>query len=114
MIRNKQVNIWRGPDTPPTQYHIWFKDEQSLLRFDETVNDWVVFLDSGEINEIIRTFFERLDNLTINGHSIFDSPELDGSDLRVGEDGHYVTKENTLQDAVLKLDSLLTTKVYGQ
>ena len=56
MIQNKQVNIWRGPDFPPTLYHIWLKDESQLLRYDEKVKDWVVFLDSTQIVKLIQDF----------------------------------------------------------
>lgn len=114
MIQNKQVNLWRGTDPPPTLYHIWFKDESQLLRYDENVKDWVVFLDSGRIVKLIQDFMDALDNLSINGHLLTENPVLDGSDLLVGQDGHYIKKENTLQQATLKLDSLLTTKVYGE
>ena len=114
MIQNKQVNLWRGNDSPPTLYHIWFKDESQLLRYDETVKDWVVFLDSGEIVRIISEFLDVIDNISVNGHPLTENPVLDGSDLLVGQDGHYIKKENTLQQATLKLDSLLTTKVYGE
>ena len=114
MIKNKQVNLWRGDQAPPTLYHIWFKDERLLLRYDEEVKDWVVFLDSGHIAEVIAEFLDTIDNMSINGHPISESPVLDGSDLLVGEDGHYVKQDDTLQEATLKLDSLLTTKVYGQ
>jgi hypothetical protein len=57
---------------------------------------------------------DTLDNLSINGHLLTENPVLDGSDLLVGQDGHYIKKENTIQQATLKLDSLLTTKVYGE
>lgn len=114
MIKNKQISIWRGTDPPPTLYHIWFKDEELLLRYDDVVKDWVVFLDSGRISKIIADFIHSVDNLTINGHLITDSPVLDGSDLKVGHDGHYIKANDTIQNATLKLDSLLTTKVYDQ
>jgi len=84
MIKNKQVSIWRGPDPPPTLYHIWFKDEELLLRYDEEVEDWVIFLDSGQITKVIADFISSVDNLSINGHLITDSPVLDGSDIKVG------------------------------
>lgn len=114
MIKNKQVSIWRGPDPPPTLYHIWFKDEELLLRYDEVEQDWVVFLDSGQIARVITEFIDSVDNLTINGHPLTENPELDGSDLKVGRDGHYIKANNTLQEATLRLDSLLTTEVYDQ
>jgi len=114
MIKNKQVNLWRGTEPPPTLYHIWFKDEESLLRYDEVLKKWVVFLDSGQITAVINEFLHSIDNLTVNGHLITESPVLDGSDLKVGEDGHYVKAQDTLKEATLKLDSLLTTKVYDE
>lgn len=114
MIKNKQVNIWRGTDPPPTLYHIWFKDEELLLRYDEAEKDWVMFLDSGGITKVIADFVRSIDNLTINGHPIANSPVLDGSDIKVGQNGHYIKTNDTLQEAALKLDSLLTTEVYDQ
>ena len=114
MIQNKQVNLWRGSDPPPTLYHIWFKDESQLLRYDDEIKDWVVFLDSGKVAKLISDFMNILETVTINGHPIQESPDLDGSDILVGHNGHYIRKENTLQQATLKLDSLLTTKIYGE
>ena len=114
MIQNKQVNLWRGSDPPPTLYHIWLKDESQLLRYDDKLKEWVVFLDSNKIVSIISEFMDKIDNLSINGYLLTDSPVLDAHDLKVGHDGHYITSEDTLQQATLKLDSLFTTKVYEQ
>lgn len=114
MIQNKQVNLWRGQDPPPTLYHIWFKDESQLLRYDEEVSKWVVFLDSGQIIQLVKDFMNTIESIKINNHPISENPVLDGTDLLLGEDGHYIKKEATLQQAALTLDSLLTTKVYGQ
>ena len=114
MIQNKQVNLWRGTDPPPTLYHIWLKDESQLVRYDEEVKEWVVFLDSKQIVSLIKDFMDTVSNLSVNGHLITENPVLDGSDILLGDDGHYVKRNNTLQQATLKLDSLLTTKVYEQ
>ena len=114
MIQNKQVNIWRGNDPPPTLYHIWFKDESQLLRYDDDLKDWVIFLDGDRIIKIISDFMDTIDNFSINGYPITDSPVLNGSDIKLDQNGHYVKKEDTLQQATLKLDSLLTTKIYEQ
>jgi hypothetical protein len=84
MIQNKQVNIWRGNDTPPTLYHIWFKDESQLLRYDDKLKDWVIFLDGGQMAKLIKDFMDSLESLSINGHPIIESPVLDGSDLLLG------------------------------
>ena len=114
MIKNKQVNIWRGPDPPPTPYHIWFKDEESLLRYDEIEQDWKPFLDANGLDTKINDFIEAIDSIKINGHRIWDNPELDASDIKVGRQGHYVNFYDSVRDAISKLDSLLTTEVYEE
>lgn len=114
MIQNKQINIWRGPDTPPTLYHIWFKDESQLLRYDDEVKEWVVFLDSNNIAALLQELVNSLDNIKINGYPITQNVVLNANDLLLGEDGYYIKKGSTLQQATLKLDSLLTTKIYDQ
>ena len=30
MIKNKQVNMWRGSEEPPTIYHVWIKDDLTI------------------------------------------------------------------------------------
>lgn len=114
MIENKQVNLWRGPDPPPTFYHIWFKDESQLLRYNEDTKSWEVFLDSGGIVKLIKDFMDKIEGLSINGYSLLTSPVLDSSDIALERDGHYIKRNDTLQQVALKLDSLLTTKVYGE
>lgn len=115
MIRNKQVNLWRGPDPPPTIYHIWLKDESQLVRFDEESQKWIVFLDSEGIVQKLAEFMEIVDslaNFTINGKSVKDDPVLDATDLLTNYNGNYIKQNDTLQQAVAILDKLLTTKVY--
>lgn len=114
MIKNKQVNIWRGPDPPPTPYHIWFKDEELLLRFDEITQDWELFMDARGLDKKIKEFLDAIDSININGHRIQDNPVLDASDLKVGQSGHYINSDDTVRDAISKLDSLLTTEVYEE
>ena len=114
MIKNKQVNIWRGPDPPPTPYHIWFKDEELLLRYDEIAKDWKIFLDARGLDIKINQFLEAIDSLTVNGHRIYDNPVLNASDLLIGSQGHYVKADDTVKQAISKLDLLLTTEVYEE
>jgi hypothetical protein len=107
MIKNKQVSIWRGPDTPPTLYHIWLKDENQLLRYDEDQGQWIVFLDSKEIANIIDDFFEKLGEtltMTINGHPVKESPVLTAEDFLIGFDGNYLKSENTVKGALQIMD----------
>lgn len=114
MIQNKQVSIWRGADAPPTLYHLWFKNEKQLLRYDETRSDWVVFLDSSNLDVKIAEFLAALDSFTINGKYIKDSPVLEGHDLKINVQGNYINRDQTISEALQTLDGLLTTKVYEQ
>lgn len=114
MIENKQVNLWRGNQEPPTLYHIWLKDESQLLRYDEESKDWVVFLDSKEIGKIISDFMSNLNVLlsgSINGHPISENPVLNASDLLVNQDGNYYKSTNNLREVAKIFDDLMTTQI---
>lgn len=115
MIKNKQVNLWRGPDAPPTLYHIWLKDESQLLRYDEEKRDWIVFLDSTRIVNIIDEFLTHLDeslSFSINGKPVKDNPILTTEDIKTTSDGNYIKANNTIEESLQILDALLTTQVY--
>lgn len=114
MIQNKQISIWRGTSAPPTLYHIWFKDESQLLRYDDTLKDWVVFLDADTLNERIADFLAQLDGLSVNNKPIIESPVLDGTDLKITFEGNYLAQGQTVDSALQTIDALLTTKVYGE
>lgn len=119
MVNNKQVNLWRGDSTPPTIYHIWIKDNRKLLIYDG--KSWVVFLDNKEVIDVINEIQEKLDNLesqvqdlgnkTINNKKIKTNPVLDGSDLLVGDNGNFISKEQTISQSIKEIDSLLTTQI---
>jgi hypothetical protein len=34
ILLNKQVNVWRGSSEPPTIYHVWISDNQTLKLHD--------------------------------------------------------------------------------
>ena len=114
MIQNKQISIWRGNSEPPTLYHIWFKNESQLLRYDDSLKDWVIFLDANTLNQKIAEFLAQLDGLAINNKPIIDSPVLDGTDLKITFEGNYLTEGQTVDSALQTIDALLTTKVYGE
>lgn len=117
MIKNKQVNIWRGDEAPPTLYHLWLRNENQLLKYDEEQQDWIVFLDSNQIKEIIEEFLNSLDdirNATINGYPITNNITLSAEDLLSKYEGHYIKSSDTVKTALNKLDQLFTTKVYEQ
>lgn len=117
MIKNKQVNVWRGDQVPPTLYHLWLKDETQLLKYDEELKDWIVFLDSNQIKKIITDFQSELDdtlNATINGYPVREGVTLTAADIYVLFSGNYVKQGDSTNEALKKLDQLLTTKVYEQ
>lgn len=119
MVNNKQVNFWRGDQTPPTIYHIWIKDNSKMLLYNGT--RWVVFLDNKEILDIIDKIQEKLDNLqdqitelgnkTINAKAIKNNPILDGTDLLIGISGSFVSKTFTVAQTAKRFDDLFTTQI---
>lgn len=48
-----QVNVWRGSDEPPTLYHVWIKDDDSLYLYDKVSGKWKRFLDSTDFTTVI-------------------------------------------------------------
>lgn len=44
ILLNKQVNVWRGSSEPPTIYHVWISDNQTLKLHDG--KQWQTFLDN--------------------------------------------------------------------
>lgn len=118
MINNKQVNIWRGDDTPPTIYHIWLNNQHRMLVFDGT--EWVVFLDNADVIKQIEEMMKQIDKIrqevtalgdkTINNKPIKDNPVLNSSDLLLDTTGHFI-KNGTITESLLRLDKLLTTQI---
>lgn len=44
LLINKQINVWRGPNEPPTKYHLWIINDSQLRLYDGT--QWKTFLDN--------------------------------------------------------------------
>lgn len=122
MIDNKQVNLWRGTDFPPTEYHVWVKEDSEgikLLLFNGT--EWIVFLDDAttinKINELIDIVAEfqievnSLKNNTINSKKISTNPVLNGDDLLLNKNGLYVSDNLSISQSILNLDILLRTQI---
>lgn len=119
MVNNKQVNFWRGDQTPPTIYHIWIKDNSKMLLFDG--EQWVVFLDNKEIIDIVNKIQEKLDdmqkeienlgNKTVNKKAIKNNPVLDGTDLLIGWSGNFIDQSLTVAQTAQRFDELLTTQI---
>lgn len=62
MINNRQVNLWRGNQEPPTIYHIWIKDNKLLL-YDG--NNWKTFLDNESAVAAIQETLKKKANLVL-------------------------------------------------
>lgn len=115
MINNRQVNIWRGSDPPPTIYHIWIKNDSQLLLYNGTT--WEVFLDNEYVVQALEKFqqnLESLQNSTVNNKKIIDNPVLGGSDILTDLNGSYITKDDTIARSLQKLDELLQTQVITE
>ena len=63
MINNRQVNLWRGNQEPPTIYHIWIKDNNKLLLYDG--NNWKTFLDNESAVAAIQEALKKKANLVL-------------------------------------------------
>lgn len=119
MINNKQVNLWRGDEIPPTIYHVWiYKNIEIRLYNGE---EWVVFVNSFEVTQEILKLQENVNILnkdvdvlnksTINNKLIKNNPILSGLDLLINKNGNIVNSSDNLTDSVIKLDSVLKTLI---
>lgn len=119
MVDNKQINVWRGTDPPPTIYHVWIYGTTKMLLYNGT--EWVTFIDDyatiekidGLIKDISTTTL-RVDSLeknTVNDISIKDNPVLTGENIVSKSEGNYLTSEQSVKDALTIIDTLLTTQI---
>lgn len=119
MINNKQVNLWRGDNPPPTIYHVWIYKESKILLYDGT--DWVIFVNDKDTVDKITALQKQVDKIqinlddvidsTINNKKIIENPVLSGQDLLLNKNGYFVTPEQTISDSVVTLDSKLYTLI---
>lgn len=61
-MNNKNISVWRGNNTPPTQYHLWLKNDGKL--YVNTDEQWQeIDKDSiSQITEILNQHTAKLDN----------------------------------------------------
>lgn len=119
MVNNKQVNFWRGDQTPPTIYHIWIRYNREMLLYDGT--QWVVFLDNKAIIDTLNDIQARIDNLqsqitstgnyTVNSKAIKTNPVLNGTDIPINTNGTFVQSTETVAETINIIDKLLTTQI---
>ena len=115
IINNKQINIWRGQDIPPTLYHIWLFNESELKIYNGV--EWITIIDSINIAERLIELSDKIDNLrddfestTINGKLIKDNPILNSGDINNTVNGTYINTES-LANNLQKIDKLLVTQI---
>jgi hypothetical protein len=116
MINNRQVNIWRGDEEPPTIYHVWIWKDLSLKLYNGT--EWVTFIDDLSIIEQLNALLDRVfiledfrENSTINGYKIKDNPTLDADDLKTASTGTFINADENVSNSLAKLDKLLDIEI---
>lgn len=100
-INNRQVNLWRGSNEPPTKYHIWIKDNKLLLYNGE---QWIVFVDNFESISDLKKAIEKLSNSTVNGKAIKDNPILTSLDILIGKDLNKFSSKDSIFSVLESLD----------
>lgn len=100
-INNRQVNLWRGSNEPPTKYHIWIKDNKLLLYNGE---QWIVFVDNFESISDLKKAIEKLSNSTVNGKAIKDNPILTSLDILIGKDLNEFSSKDSVFSILESLD----------
>ena len=111
MINNRQINLWRGDNYPPTIYHVWLTNSKQLLVYNEEIQKWEVILDQANTIEAIKTILQNISNIkkyTINGYNISDNPELKDSDIKLSISGTYI--KDDISTSLQNIDALLTTQ----
>lgn len=115
IINNKQINIWRGQDFPPTLYHIWLYSESELRIFNGT--EWVTIIDSINISDRLSELSNQLNDLTnlfnsakINNKLIKDNPVLNSDDINNTYNGVFINSDSVTEN-LKTIDNLLVTQI---
>lgn len=121
MINNKQVNIWRGDQEPPTLFHVWVYRDERMLLYNGT--EWVTFVDDkgiiDKINKLqedvnlVKQEIDVLSKATVNNKLIKDSPVLNGEDLTLNKNGNFVNSTKSISDNIIQLDTMFVTQIIG-
>ena len=116
MIKNKQINVWRGDDHPPTIYHLWILEDLKI-RLHNGI-EWVEFITNASIGQdlveiiaSIESLESFMNNSTVNGEPIKNNPILDAEHFNTTiKDGVYIKENDNVAQALKKHDELLRTK----
>ena len=57
---NKNISVWRGHKAPPTNYHVWIKEDNNIYIYDGT--NWVISSDDNYLNLINKPSIYHLGN----------------------------------------------------
>lgn len=113
------ISIWRGNDTPPTNYHLWIYNDEEIRLYKN--NQWITILDDEQSAETIKEILTRLTTIensfnsaTINNKSISSSPVLNSTDIKNVNSGIYINGGSSLEDNLLKIDTLLQTQIITE
>ena len=119
MIDNKQINVWRGTEPPPTIYHVWIYGTTKMLLYNGS--EWVTFIDDYATVERIEQLansvtdtvnrIDALENNTVNSIPIKDNPILTGENIISKSEGNYLNNAQSIKDSFSTLDTLLTTQI---
>ena len=119
MVNNKQINVWRGDQEPPTTYHVWIYSSEKMLLHNGT--EWVVFIDDTATVARIEYLTRKIENVensvvalgqhTVNGIAIVDDPVLTGQDIVGGTSGNFLTESDSISLTFQEIDKLLTTQI---
>ena len=68
---NKNISVWRGNDTPPTNYHLWIKDDKSINVYDK--NEWKVTSYPELKDDLTQYIYEQIEALKEGANIDFDT-----------------------------------------
>ncbi len=99
---NRQVGVWRGTGTPPTNWHVWVKDDTSLYLYDTEKNKWVTFLEMPVLK------LEQLSTGAVRIHSgeYYYDVKATGTGLDVFKNGNTLVFESSALTTIPTDDAL--------
>lgn len=99
---NRQVGVWRGTNPPPTNWHVWVKDDTSLYLYDTEKKEWVTFLEMPVLK------LEQLSSGAVRVHSgeYYYDIKVTGSGLDVFKNGNTLVFESSALTTIPTDDAL--------
>ena len=96
MLNNKQINLWRGDEEPPTTHHLWIKGDLTIELYDG--EKWITFVDNAYISQELIKMQEAVDNIST-------------ATLKTGYTGTYLNKEDSVAKSFEMIDTLLEAQI---